>query len=185
MRQNELIEILDRAHAVRVLVLGDVMLDRFVYGSVARVSPEAPIPVLEVTRSVDSAGGAANVARNAAAIGAGVTLIGVTGNDTWAADLHEQIAASPSIDAQLIVDFERPTTVKTRYIADDQQMLRADRESRADLSQDVENKLLARFEDFLSDADVVVLSDYAKGVLTDRVTAAAINAARALDKTPF
>src|SRR5580693_1941796 len=127
MQQNELIEILDRVHAVRVLVLGDVMLDRFVYGSVARISPEAPIPVLEVARAVDSAGGAANVARNVAAIGAGVTLVGVIGNDPWGADLRRQIATSPAIDAQLIVDLERPTTLKTRFVADGQQILRADR----------------------------------------------------------
>jgi D-beta-D-heptose 7-phosphate kinase/D-beta-D-heptose 1-phosphate adenosyltransferase len=182
MQQNELIEILDKVHAVRVLVLGDVMLDRFVYGSVARVSPEAPIPVLEVTRSVDSAGGAANVARNVAAIGASVTLVGVTGNDVWAADLREQIASSPTVDAQLIVDFERPTTVKTRYVADGQQMLRADRELRSSLSADVERRILAQFEESLRHADVVVLSDYAKGVLSDRVTRAAIQAARDANK---
>ncbi|MGO9932824.1 MAG: D-glycero-beta-D-manno-heptose-7-phosphate kinase [Steroidobacteraceae bacterium] len=178
MRQNELIEILDRVHAVRVLVLGDVMLDRFVYGTVARVSPEAPIPVLEVSRSVDSAGGAANVARNVAAIGASVTLVGVTGNDPWAADLRRQIASSPMIEAQLIVDSQRPTTVKTRYVADGQQMLRADRELRTDLSEDVETRILAQFEDSLRRADVVVLSDYAKGVLSERITRAVIKAIR-------
>lgn len=182
MRQKELIEILDRVHAVRVLVLGDVMLDRFVYGSVARVSPEAPIPVLEVDRSVDSAGGAANVARNVAAIGASATLIGVTGNDIWAADLRNQLAASPTIDARLIVDSERPTTVKTRYVADGQQMLRADRELRTSISEEVETRLLAQFKDSLLQADVVVLSDYAKGVLSDRVTRRVIEAARAANK---
>jgi D-beta-D-heptose 7-phosphate kinase / D-beta-D-heptose 1-phosphate adenosyltransferase len=182
MQQNELIEILDRVHGVRVLVLGDVMLDRFVYGSVARVSPEAPIPVLEVSRSVDSAGGAANVARNVASIGANVTLVGVVGNDVWAADLREQIATSAAIDAQLIVDFERPTTVKTRYVADGQQMLRADREMRASLGEDVERRVLQQFEDSLRHADVVVLSDYAKGVLSERVIRAAIRAARDANK---
>jgi D-beta-D-heptose 7-phosphate kinase / D-beta-D-heptose 1-phosphate adenosyltransferase len=182
MRQKELIEILDRVHAVRVLVLGDVMLDRFIYGSVARVSPEAPIPVLEVSRSVDSAGGAANVARNVAAIGANATLIGVIGNDAWAADLINQIASSPNVDAQLIVDADRPTTMKTRYVADGQQMLRADREFRTSLSDEVATRLLTKFEAALKYADVVVLSDYAKGVLSDRVTRAAIKAAREAKK---
>jgi len=182
MRQNELIEILDRVHAVRVLVLGDVMLDRFVYGSVARVSPEAPIAVLDVARTVDSAGGAANVARNVAAIGASATLIGVTGDDAWAADLKKEIAHFPAIDAHLIVDAGRPTTVKTRYVADGQQMLRADREFRTPLSEEVAIKLLAQFENSLQYADVVVLSDYAKGVLSDRVTRAAIQAARLANK---
>ena len=182
MRQKELIEILDRVHAVRVLVLGDVMLDRFVYGSVARVSPEAPIPVLDVSRSMDSAGGAANVARNVAALGASVTLMGVTGEDPWAADLIEQLSNSPTIDVQLIADLERPTTVKTRYVADGQQILRADRESRTSLSEDIETRLLAQFEVSLRRADIVVLSDYAKGVLSDRITRAAIRAARAANK---
>ena len=182
MQQNELVEILDRVHDVRVLVLGDVMLDRFIYGSVARVSPEAPIPVLEVSRSVDSAGGAANVARNAASIGGNVTLVGVAGNDVWAADLRAQIATSANIDAQLIVDFDRPTTVKTRYVADGQQMLRADREMRSALSDDVERRILQQFGDSLRHADVVVLSDYAKGVLSEHVTQAAIAAARRAGK---
>ncbi len=172
MTDTSLLDVLASFARARVVVVGDVMLDRFVYGSVARVSPEAPIPVLEVTRSVDSAGGAANVARNVAAIGAGVTLVGVTGNDMWAADLRAQIATSPAIDARLIVDFERPTTVKTRYVADGQQMLRADRELRTALSADVERRILAQFEDSLRHADVVVLSDYAKGVLSDGVTRA-------------
>lgn len=178
MQQNELVEILDRVHDARVLVLGDVMLDRFVYGSVGRVSPEAPIPVLEVSRSVDSAGGAANVARNVASIGGHVTLVGVVGNDVFAADLRAQIATSSNIDAQLIVDFARPTTVKTRYVADGQQMLRADRELRGALGEDVERRILQQFTDSLRHANVVVLSDYAKGVLSDAVTKAAIRAAR-------
>jgi D-beta-D-heptose 7-phosphate kinase / D-beta-D-heptose 1-phosphate adenosyltransferase len=182
MQQNELVEILDRVHAVRVLVLGDVMLDRFVYGTVGRVSPEAPIPVLEVSRSVDSAGGAANVARNVASIGANVTLVGVVGNDVWAADLRAQIATSANIDAQLIVDFDRPTTVKTRYVANGQQMLRADREMRSVLSDEVEKRILQQFSDSLRHADVVVLSDYAKGVLSAHVTREAIQAAREAGK---
>jgi D-beta-D-heptose 7-phosphate kinase/D-beta-D-heptose 1-phosphate adenosyltransferase len=181
MQQNELVAILDRVHGARVLVLGDIMLDRFVYGSVARVSPEAPIPVLEVLRSVDSAGGAANVARNVASIGGNVTLLGVVGNDSWAADLRQQIT-SISIDARLIVDLERPTTVKTRYVADGQQMLRADREMRTTLAENVETKILQQFEDSLRHADVVVLSDYAKGVLSERIIGAVMRAAREVNK---
>ena len=182
MRQKELIDILEKGHAARVLVLGDVMLDRFVYGSVARVSPEAPIAVLEVSHSVDSAGGAANVARNIAAIGGSATLIGVTGNDDYAEDLKAQLALSPTIDTQFVVDSARPTTIKTRYVADGQQMLRADRESRAVLSEDAATRLLVQFERCLADADIVVLSDYAKGVLGERVTQAAIKAARNANK---
>jgi len=182
MQQNELVEILDRVHAVRVLVLGDVMLDRFVYGTVGRVSPEAPIPVLEVDRAVDSAGGAANVARNVASIGANVTLVGVMGDDAWGADLKKQIATSPNIDAQLIVDLSRPTTVKTRFVANGQQMLRADREMRSVFSDEVEERILRQFSASLRHADVVILSDYAKGVLSEHVTQEAIREARKYGK---
>jgi D-beta-D-heptose 7-phosphate kinase / D-beta-D-heptose 1-phosphate adenosyltransferase len=182
MRQNELIAILDRAHAARILVLGDVMLDRFIYGSVARVSPEAPIPVLDVSHSTHSAGGAANVARNVAAIGAHATLIGVAGADQWAKDLKAQIESSPGIDAQLVIDSDRPTTVKTRYVADGQQVLRADRELRDPLGEDTASRLLGEFTRALPQTDVVVLSDYAKGVLSERVTRAAIAAARSAGK---
>jgi len=182
MRESELIQILDRAHTIRVLVLGDIMLDRFVYGSVARISPEAPIPVMDVERSMDSAGGAANVARNCAAIGTNTTLMGVVGDDAWAVDLRKQIELSPTIEAQLIVDSERPTTVKTRYVADGQQVLRADRELRTPLGEAATTRLLAQLERYLSSADVLVLSDYAKGVLTERITRAAIEAARQANK---
>ena len=163
-------------------MLGDIMLDRFVYGSVARVSPEAPIPVMDVERFMDSAGGAANVARNCAAIGSNAILIGVVGDDVWAADLKKQIELFPTIEAQLIVDGQRPTTVKTRYVADGQQILRADRELRTPLGEAATARLLAQLERSLSSADVLVLSDYAKGVLTDRITRAAIDAAREANK---
>lgn len=182
MQQNELIAILDRAHAARILVLGDVMLDQFIYGSVARVSPEAPIPVLDVSHSRYSAGGAANVARNVASIGAQATLIGVAGADQWAEDLKAQIQSSPGIDAHLVIDSERPTTVKTRYVADGQQVLRADRELRDSLSEDTALRLLGEFTRALPQTDVVVLSDYAKGVLSEGVTRAAIAAARSAGK---
>jgi D-beta-D-heptose 7-phosphate kinase/D-beta-D-heptose 1-phosphate adenosyltransferase len=137
---------------------------------------------MDVERSMDSAGGAANVARNCAAIGTNTTLIGVVGDDVWAGDLKKQIELSPTIEAQLIVDSERPTTVKTRYVADGQQMLRADRELRAPLGEAASTRLLAQLERSLSSADVLVLSDYAKGVLTDRITRAAIEAARKANK---
>ena len=183
MQRDTLFGLLNRFDAARVLVLGDVMLDRFVYGSVERISPEAPIPVVAVERFVDTAGGAANVARNLAAMGARTLLLGVTGNDAWAEDLRIQLASSPTIEPHLVVDPSRPTTVKTRYVADGQQVMRADRESRAPLADDVERRLLGKFQDALRNVDVVILSDYAKGVLTESVTRLAISAARDAGKT--
>ncbi|MFI4890035.1 MAG: D-glycero-beta-D-manno-heptose-7-phosphate kinase [Steroidobacterales bacterium] len=182
MNHETFFRLLDGFHSARVLVLGDVMLDRFVYGSVERISPEAPIPVVNVERIADMPGGAANVARNVAAMGARAVLLGVVGRDAWADDLRLQIAASPGITAQLIVDESRPTTVKTRYVADGQQVMRADQESCVPLDADVEQRLVGAFAQALDGVGVVVLSDYAKGVLSDSVTRTVIEAATRASK---
>jgi D-beta-D-heptose 7-phosphate kinase / D-beta-D-heptose 1-phosphate adenosyltransferase len=182
MKFESMMRLLNGFHAARVLVLGDVMLDRFVYGSVERISPEAPIPVVNVERFLDMPGGAANVARNIAALGAHAILLGVVGDDAWAGDLRVQLAASAAIDAHLIVDSSRPTSVKTRYVADGQQVMRADRESRDPLPAHIARRVLDEFSAALASADVVVLSDYAKGVLSDSVTCAAIEIARRAGK---
>lgn len=174
--------LLNGFHNARVLVLGDVMLDRFVYGTVERISPEAPIPVVNVERLLDMPGGAANVARNIAALGARATLIGVVGDDPAAVDLRTQLASSPTIDAPLVTDPSRPTTLKTRYVADGQQVMRADREAKAPLGDQVAARLLDVFASALVEAQVVVLSDYAKGVLSDAVTRAAIDLSRRAGK---
>src|ERR1700677_2868553 len=111
MDHDAVLAMLERFRDARVLVLGDVMLDRFVYGSVERISPEAPIPVMSVERFTDMPGGAANVARNLAALGGGAILLGVVGDDVRAADLTTQLALSPTIEPHLITDASRPTTV--------------------------------------------------------------------------
>jgi D-beta-D-heptose 7-phosphate kinase/D-beta-D-heptose 1-phosphate adenosyltransferase len=161
-----------------VLVLGDVMLDRFVYGAVDRISPEAPVPVIAVERETAMLGGAGNVARNVAALGGRAILIGVVGDDDAGHALAEMIAEA-GLDSALVTDEGRRTTEKTRYISGSHQMLRADREDRTPADADA---LLAAFASRLPQADVVVLSDYAKGVLTPPVLRAAIDAARAADR---
>jgi D-beta-D-heptose 7-phosphate kinase/D-beta-D-heptose 1-phosphate adenosyltransferase len=183
MQHPGMFDLLNRCRKARILVLGDVMLDRFVYGTVERISPEAPIPVLSIERLVNMPGGAANVARNIAAMGARVTLLGVVGNDLPAEDLRAQLACSPTIDTRLVADPSRPTSVKTRYVADGQQLMRADRETRFPISDDVQRVLLLEFTSALGDSDVVVLSDYAKGVLSNVVASTAIGAARRAGKT--
>jgi len=154
------------------------MLDRFVYGMVERISPEAPIPVMTVERVSDMPGGAANVARNIAAMGAQCALLGVVGADGSAEDLRHQLSVTPTINARFIVDSSRSTTLKTRYVADRQQMLRADSESKVPLSDQTAQELIAAFQELLNTAHVVVLSDYAKGVLTDEITQTVIRLAR-------
>lgn len=168
---------------VKVLCIGDVMLDHFVYGSVDRISPEAPIPVLKVAREARMLGGAGNVARNATALGARVSLIGVVGDDGPGLDVQALIAGQGNVVARLAVTPERPTTVKTRYVAHTQQLLRTDREDLTALDADVERRLLAAIDGEIGTADVVVISDYGKGVVSPAVAAHAVRVARAAGKT--
>ena len=162
-----------------VLVLGDVMLDRFIYGAVERISPEAPVPVIAVEKETAMLGGAGNVARNVAALGAKAVLIGLIGQDDAGAALRGMIEAETGMDAALVVDARRRTTEKVRYISGSHQMLRVDREDRGAGDNAA---LLSAFKARVSSADVVVLSDYAKGVLTTEVVRGAIEAARAAGK---
>ena len=182
MSDEALLDILASFHRARVLVLGDVMLDRFVYGSVDRTSPEAPVPVMALERTSNIPGGAANVARNVAALGSRVVLIGVVGEDEPGAELRRQLAGVASLRMQLFTDTSRPTTIKTRYVADRQQVLRADVELAAPLAEPLAARVLAEFGAALAEADIVILSDYGKGALSDSVTAQAIAAATAAGK---
>lgn len=172
---TSLISLLDRLSGHRVLVIGDVMLDCFVYGQVDRVSPEAPIPVLKVQRELVTLGGAGNVARNLAALGAHVDLIGVAGQDQAGYDLARHIGDVPHVTPMILNDPARPTTLKTRFVANNQQLLRTDSEVSAPLSSAMEDQLLMRMKQAIESADIVVLSDYVKGVLTPRVIAETIS----------
>jgi D-beta-D-heptose 7-phosphate kinase / D-beta-D-heptose 1-phosphate adenosyltransferase len=162
-----------------VLVLGDVMLDRYVAGEVSRISPEAPIPVLRVTASHAALGGAANVAHNVASLGARALLLGVIGTDDAGAEI-ERLAqtAGVDIDARLFATPHRPTTLKTRFIRGSHQLLRVDDETADPLDEDSAAEVTRRFEQAISECDVVVLSDYAKGVVCDRVLPRLIELAR-------
>jgi len=182
MNDNTASEVLRSFHRACVLVLGDVMLDRFIYGTVERISPEAPIPVMSIERSLDMLGGAANVARNVATLGGNAILIGVIGEDDPAGGLMAQFKLVPSIRARLIRDASRRTTVKTRHVADRQQILRTDVEDTTPLSEAIAREVLAQYLAELEKADVVVLSDYAKGVLSESVVTTAISAARKAGK---
>jgi D-beta-D-heptose 7-phosphate kinase/D-beta-D-heptose 1-phosphate adenosyltransferase len=153
---------------VPVLVLGDVMLDEFLWGRVARISPEAPVPVVEVSRQSFHLGGAANVAANLRALGGGAVLAGVVGDDGAADRLREALAAA-GIEARLVVDPSRPTTLKTRIVAHSQQVVRADRELAADVAGPAEDALFAVVRAELAGCRALVVSDYEKGVVTPRL----------------
>lgn len=148
--------------SVRVLVVGDVMLDRYWFGPVERISPEAPVPVLLVDREELRAGGAANVALNIAALGGQSSICSVVGNDS-ASELLNSILQDAGVDASLIQDPAMSTTEKLRLVARNQQLLRVDRETRPD--HEILAGVLERLESKIREADVLILSDYGKGGL--------------------
>src|SRR5262245_19112474 len=163
----------------RIVVLGDLMLDEFIWGRVRRISPEAPVPVVEVDRHTSALGGAGNVALNLVALGAKPTPIGVVGDDVDAERLRRAFTELGASTDGLLVDATRPTTVKTRIIAHNQQVVRADRESRKPIGADQEARALDRFNRAIESADAVVVSDYGKGLLTPGLLARALKAAQA------
>src|SRR5215475_204664 len=179
MAYASLQELIGRFAGRRVLVIGDAMLDRYVYGSAERISPEAPIPVLRIQREQAMPGGAGNVARNVAAMGGRVSLIAVAAEDAAGSTLRRLLAETGSIEPALVPEAGRPTTEKTRFVAGVQQMLRADHEELRPLSAATGQRILAAVEARIGETDLVVLSDYAKGVLSDSVLRGVIDRARA------
>lgn len=173
-----LLSTIERFAGRRVGVLGDLMLDRYLWGRVDRISPEAPVPVVEVERESDSLGGAGNVAANLSALGASPVLFGVVGDDESGARLLEALAARGVESAHVIRDSERPTTVKTRIVAHSQQVVRADRESRADLAGAADRSLIASLERRLPECEALVVSDYGKGVVHPGTLRAALGLAQ-------
>ena len=162
-------EILQALRDRYVVVLGDVMLDEFVWGDVTRISPEAPVPVVDVRRESVHLGGAANVLANLVALGARGSVVGVVGNDRTGERLRVGLRELGTHDDSLIVDETRRSTTKTRIIAHNQLVVRADRESRIRVSANIEEKILSCLKDELKRADAFVVSDYDKGVVTPTI----------------
>ena len=154
-----------------ILCVGDLMLDDFVYGEVGRISPEAPAPVLAVKRNEIAIGGAGNVARNIASLGARCIFVGLVGEDDAGREVIARLQADPLIEPSLVVDRTRPTTRKMRFVSEhfSTHLLRADWEMAGPVDADREGELIARALAALPRVGAVVLSDYAKGVLTPRV----------------
>src|SRR5580692_2809605 len=167
-----------------VLCVGDLMLDEFVYGEVSRISPEAPAPVIAARRSETNIGGAGNVARNIASLGATCIFVGLIGEDAAGADLKAALAREPRIESVLVADSSRPTTRKVRFVSEHflTHMLRADWEITHPAAGEIEQKLIDTILPLIPRADIVLLSDYAKGVLTARVIRNVIDAARKAGK---
>jgi D-beta-D-heptose 7-phosphate kinase / D-beta-D-heptose 1-phosphate adenosyltransferase len=175
------------SHAIlsqTVLCVGDLMVDEFVYGEVSRISPEAPAPVIAVQRSETNIGGAGNVARNIASFGARCMLVGLIGEDEAGAKLRTELSQQSLIESVLVCDSVRPTTRKVRFVSEhfSTHMLRADWELAQPATAEIEQKLINVILPLLPLADIVLLSDYAKGVLTARVIRNVIDAARKVGK---
>jgi rfaE bifunctional protein kinase chain/domain len=168
--KEELLEIVDRIAGTPILVYGDLLLDRYIWGKVDRISPEAPVPVVEVVRMEDRLGGAGNVVRNLHTIGAKPIVAGLIGDDQEGRsmlDLFEEIGADYS---GVLIDGARPTVLKTRVIAHNQQVVRVDREQRDELSSDLSKRLTGTLKSRLEMSRAVVLSDYGKSAVTGDVT---------------
>jgi D-glycero-beta-D-manno-heptose-7-phosphate kinase len=159
-------QILSAAHATRILVVGDVMLDQFIWGGVSRISPEAPVPVVDFSRESFMPGGAANVARNLVSLATPAELFGAIGNDDAARKLQKLLAEQNIGCTGLVKNSARHTSIKTRIVAHQQQVVRIDRETRGALDAKTTAKLLAEFKTKLSKADAVIVGDYGKGVVT-------------------
>jgi len=179
---SEVDEALARFARCRVLVVGDLMLDRYIWGQVHRISPEAPVQVLDVHRETDTLGGAGNVANNLQALGAEVSVVGVLGGDNTGDRILSLLKSLDADVSGLVRDASRISTRKTRIIAAHQQVLRMDKEVRSPVPPDIESAVLERIEAQESRFDAVVVSDYGKGVLTESVLSMLMRLARTQGK---
>jgi D-beta-D-heptose 7-phosphate kinase/D-beta-D-heptose 1-phosphate adenosyltransferase len=167
-----------RWRGLRILVVGDIMLDRYLWGRVDRISPEAPVPVVDVTEETVRLGGAANVARNVLALGAAPRLVGVVGEDATAAMARAELRAAGLAVDDIVGDPSRPTTLKTRIVARSQHVVRADQESRALVDDGITKALVDTCLGALPQVHGIILSDYGKGVITQGLLEALLAAAR-------
>jgi D-glycero-beta-D-manno-heptose-7-phosphate kinase len=169
MKLGQLRNILKRFPQQTIVVVGDVMLDQFLWGRVSRISPEAPVPVVELTRESYFPGGAANVARNLRALGAPVKIMGVLGEDSAGEELRELLDEQGVETGGLVVDQNRPTTLKTRIVAHHQQVVRFDREKTEKIPPLAADKLMEYFHSEVDHAAAVIFEDYGKGVLSQKL----------------
>ena len=177
MDLSALQHLLGLAPGRRVACVGDLMVDRFVYGAVSRVSAEAPVPVLARSHELMMLGAAGNVARNVAALGGEVSLVGLIGSDAEGKEALRLVEAETGVEGYLVTDPERPTTLKTRFVSGGQQLLRVDLETVRPVTGEVEQRLVRTIRDAGKDAGAILLSDYGKGVVTEAVIAACRDAA--------
>ena len=163
---RELLGFINKFPLSRVLVIGDMILDEYIWGDVARISPEAPVPVVEITSETRRLGGATNVLNNINSLGGNALICGVVGNDECGAHLTEKISELGISTEGIVVDKTRPTSIKTRIIARNQQVVRFDREAKKPVDPSVMRKLLKVIDSNLDNIDAIIISDYGKGVVS-------------------
>ena len=161
-----------------IAVIGDLMVDRYFWGEIERISPEAPVPVVQVIEESQSFGGASNVANNLAALGVSVTPFGVIGDDQTGRTFFDDLEKNSIRTDCIIIDKSRPTTVKTRIIARNQHVVRIDQESSEDISPEIENKLISAFKERVGSYSAIIFQDYNKGVITGKIIKEIIKIAR-------
>lgn len=165
MVQRSLLRAVEKLRGHRVLVVGDLMLDRYIFGAVRRISPEAPVPVVEITHEKEVLGGAANVAANIASLGGEVTVLGLRGADPAGKAMVARLEERGIDPGGVVVGRGRPTTLKTRVIGGHQQVVRVDRETREAPGPALARRIRKRVEELAADADAILVSDYGKGVI--------------------
>lgn len=168
-KMEELKKVVERFESARILAIGDVMLDRFILGTVSRISPEAPVPVVDLTSETFKPGGAANAINNIRALGGEVIAVGIIGDDVSGKKLIDLLKQSGINTEGIIVIQNRPTIVKTRIIAGQQQIVRIDREKRDCLDNEWVQKILGFVNTKIDDIDAILISDYDKGVITNKL----------------
>ncbi len=185
MTELRLKALFERFTQRRIAVIGDIMLDRYVWGSVSRISPEAPVPVIDIEDESFAFGGAANVTHNIKSLGAEVLPIGIIGDDGSGKILKDLFHTSGFLTEGILIDTERPTTVKTRVIAHNQHVVRTDRESKSDISGNMQIRLMDLLEVHITEIDGIILEDYDKGLLALPFISAIIKLAQKHQKLVF
>ncbi|MDW8056485.1 MAG: D-glycero-beta-D-manno-heptose-7-phosphate kinase, partial [Elusimicrobiota bacterium] len=181
MNKKHLIDIINRFQNKRIVVVGDIMLDRYIWGNVERISPEAPVPVVDVMKETQSLGGCGNVANNITSVGGKAYIVTLVGNDNYAEELKSILVEKGVNIEGIFVDSQRPTTVKTRIIAHNQQVVRVDKESRVQITPQIFEKIKDYIESIKTKVDAILISDYGKGVITKTLLKYLISLAKKLD----
>ena len=178
-------QLIDKVRAVQqsakkpvIMVIGDLMIDHYIWGGATRLSPEAPVPIVNVKHETNTLGGAGNLAQNLVGLGAKVILSGIIGVDAAGKQLSDILTSEGIATSALITDTKRPTTIKTRVLAGTQQLVRIDRELTDRLTDELEADLLQKVTARIADSDIIVFSDYGKGLFSESLSQSIIKAAK-------